>query len=624
LNETEFSIGRASSNQLCFNDGKVSRMHCVITKDGAGFKIKDLGSQNGTHVNAVPVEEKLLEDGDQIKIGESQLVFLIEGEVPLLLTTTVDLIESELKAHSTVSLNTADALYLRHKKPGKELLPESIWAHDLSVLLKISMAVNSIRKLKDLARKLLELIFEVVPAERGAILLTDKNADKTSSVFGFQRLSGLPHPVQVSHTIVERVLREGTAILGNEISSDDTFLSADSLAASRIESLLCVPMTIFGKTIGAVYLDTRDRRTLFDEHHLQLMTAIAAIAAVAVKNVLHLEWLEGENRRLQGDVDLQHNMVGESLPIREVFQFITKVAPTDSTVLLTGESGTGKELAARAIHRSSPRSARPFVAINCAVLTEPLLESELFGHEKGAFTGAVSQKKGKLEAADGGTVFLDEVGELTPAIQAKLLRVLQERQFERVGSTRPISVDIRLIAATNRDVGEAVRTGIIRKDLYYRLNVISLKMPPLRERREDISLLARYFVRKCAEKSRRRIRAISPVAEEYLLAYDWPGNVRELENAIERAIVLGATEVLLPEDLPEPVIEAQTFRSDSSARFHDAVRESKRQIILKTLDQMGDDYSETAKVLGLHVNNLHRLIRNLGLKQQVKKERSSD
>jgi Nif-specific regulatory protein len=383
-------------------------------------------------------------------------------------------------------------------------------------------------------------------------------------------------------------------------------------------------MTIFGKTIGAVYLDTRDRRTLFDEHHLQLMTAIAAIAAVAVKNVLHLEWLEGENRRLQGDVDLQHNMVGESLPIREVFQFITKVAPTDSTVLLTGESGTGKELAARAIHRSSPRSARPFVAINCAVLTEPLLESELFGHEKGAFTGAVSQKKGKLEAADGGTVFLDEVGELTPAIQAKLLRVLQERQFERVGSTRPISVDIRLIAATNRDVGEAVRTGIIRKDLYYRLNVISLKMPPLRERREDISLLARYFVRKCAEKSRRRIRAISPVAEEYLLAYDWPGNVRELENAIERAIVLGATEVLLPEDLPEPVIEAQTFRSDSSARFHDAVRESKRQIILKTLDQMGDDYSETAKVLGLHVNNLHRLIRNLGLKQQVKKERSSD
>jgi transcriptional regulator with GAF, ATPase, and Fis domain len=316
-------------------------------------------------------------------------------------------------------------------------------------------------------------------------------------------------------------------------------------------------------------------------------------------------------------------MIGDSPPMREVYQFIAKAAPSDSTVLITGESGTGKELVARAIHRNSRRSSKPFVAINCAALTEALLESELFGHEKGAFTGAISQKKGKLEVADRGTVFLDEMGELAPAIQAKLLRVLQDQQFERVGGTRPIKVDIRLIAATNRDIDEAVQTGIVRRDLYYRLNVVSMKMPPLRERGEDIRLLARYFARKCAEKSKRKISGISAEAEACLLAYDWPGNVRELENAIERAVVLGSTEVLLPEDLPEPIIEVQTIPPNSTAALHDAVRESKKQIILKALDQTDGDYSEAARLLGLHVNNLHRLIRNLDLKQQVKIDRSS-
>jgi Nif-specific regulatory protein len=620
LIETGFSIGRASSNQLCLSDGKVSRMHCLITRENAGFKIKDLSSQNGTFVNAAPVLERLLEDGDQIRIGESHFVFLIEGDVPRVLATTVDLYESELNARSTISLNAADAFYLLQS--GKEIRPASKSAHNLSVLFKISMVINSIRKLQALAQKLLELIFEAVPAERGAILLVEGHSDQFSSVIGFERLAGPNHPVQVSRSIVKKILEEGVAILGNDISSDDSFSAVESLMASQIESLLCVPLTVFGKSIGVIYLDTRDRKTLFDEHHLQLTTAIAAIAAVAIKNVLHVEWLEEENRRLQADVDLQHDMVGDSVSMREVYQFIAKVAPSDSTVLITGESGTGKELVARAIHQSSGRSGKPFVAINCAALTETLLESDLFGHEKGAFTGAIFQKKGKLEVADGGSVFLDEMGELAPVIQAKLLRVLQDQQFERVGGTRPIKVDIRLIAATNRDIDEAVLTGIIRKDLYYRLNVVSLKMPPLRERGEDIRLLASYFARKCAEKSKRRICGISAEADACLLAYDWPGNVRELKNAIERAVVLGSTEILLPEDLPEPVIEAQTISPNSTALFHNAVRESKKEIILKALDRMSGDYSETAKLLGLHVNNLHRLIRNLNLKQQVKKDRS--
>ena len=240
--------------------------------------------------------------------------------------------------------------------------------------------------------------------------------------------------------------------------------------------------------------------------------------------------------------NLQHAMVGESAAMKEVYRFLLRVAPTESTVLLGGESGTGKELVARAIHRNSPRSDRPFVAINCATIPEGLLESELFGYERGAFTGAATQKKGRLEMADGGVVFLDEIGELAPALQVKLLRVLQEREFERLGGSRPLPIDIRLIAATNKDLATAVKSRSFREDLYYRLNVVALVLPRLRERAEDIPMLAEYFVAKFAAKCKVRARKISPEAMVALMNHHWPGNVRELENAIERALVLGVSD----------------------------------------------------------------------------------
>jgi len=247
-----------------------------------------------------------------------------------------------------------------------------------------------------------------------------------------------------------------------------------------------------------------------------------------------------------------------------------------------------------------------------------LLESELFGHEKGAFTGAVAQKKGKLETADGGTVFLDEVGELAPVLQAKLLRVLQERQFERVGGTRPIRVDIRLIAATNKDLEKSIQSGTFREDLFYRLNVVSLTMPPLRDRREDIPLLARYFVEKFAKKSNRPVSGISTEARECLVHYDWPGNVRELENAIERAMVLGSTELILPEDLPETVLEGESLASVPITKYYEAIHDAKKQFILKALEQTKGNYTEAAKLLGVHPNNLHRLMRQVNLKGAAK------
>jgi len=316
--------------------------------------------------------------------------------------------------------------------------------------------------------------------------------------------------------------------------------------------------------------------------------------------------------------ELRHSMIGDSPAIRQVLDFIARVAPLESTVLITGESGTGKELAARALHDNSPRAARPFVAINCAALTEAFLESELFGHERGAFTGAIAQKKGKLELAEGGTLFLDEVGELAAPLQAKLLRVLQEREFERLGGTRTIKADVRLIAATNSDLAAAVREGKFRQDLYFRLRVLSIGMPALRQRREDIPLLANYFRIRHGTRQKRRVHGLSTAARDCLMRHDWPGNVRELESAIESAVALGSTGFILPEDLPESVLSSQTV-GDGLPRFNQALAEAKRDLIRKAYQQARGDYLEAAKALGLHPNSLLRLVRTLGLKTELQR-----
>ena len=344
------------------------------------------------------------------------------------------------------------------------------------------------------------------------------------------------------------------------------------------------------------------------------MTAVAGIASLAFDNVRHWEKLRQENQELRAVIELEHNMVGGSPAMRKVFDFIRRVAPTDSTVLIQGESGTGKELVARAVHRNSSRAERPFIAINCAAIAESLLESELFGHEKGAFTGAAAQKKGKVEVAEGGTLFLDEIGELAPGLQAKLLRVLQEREFERLGGTKPIKLNIRLVAATNRNLSEAVKAGSFRNDLYYRLNVVALNVPPLRERREDISVLADHFAAKASRKCGMRAKPLSSEALGCLMHYDWPGNVRELENALERALVLGSTDSILPDDLPEAVLEAGATTPASTDRYHGSIKETKKQLILQALHRANGSYIEAAKALGMHPNSLLRLIRTLDLK----------
>jgi transcriptional regulator with GAF, ATPase, and Fis domain len=305
-----------------------------------------------------------------------------------------------------------------------------------------------------------------------------------------------------------------------------------------------------------------------------------------------------------------------------VYDRLSRVARAESTVLITGETGTGKELAARAIHLNGPRVHRPFVAINCAAVAENLLESEMFGHERGAFTGAVALKKGKFELADGGTLFLDEVADLAAPLQSKLLRALQQQEFERVGGTRTIKVDVRVIAATNAVLSEEVAKGKFRSDLYFRLNVVNITMPPLRERPSDIPLLARYFLERFGPKAGRRITGFSAAAMSCLTAHRWPGNVRELQNIIERAAVLGIDQAIVPDDLPEDLVESHIAAgTGEGADYHAAVHATKRRVIIEAFRQSGGSYVATARLLGLHPNYLHRLIRVLNLKPELEPER---
>lgn len=615
--EGELSIGRDTANLLPVPDPSVSRRHCVVSRESESFQVRDLDSRNGTLVNGTPVQTNKIHHGDQIAVGDSVFVFLVhEGDESALPGQVV--FEEDALVRSTIRLQPSDVLYLQPDKILSELPATSRLARNLNALLKISRVVHSIRDLEALQGEILNLIFEVAPAERGAILLDGVDPKNFGSVYGRNRIGVDPGSVRVSRTVARQVIEQGVAILGSDVTRDGSFSAVESIIVSQVRSLLCVPLIFFEKVIGCIYLDSSNPMLRFDRDHLELVTAIAGISAVALENARQIDWLRQENIRLNTEINLDHSLVGGSNRMKDVYQFLGRVARSDSTVLIDGESGTGKELAARAIHRNSARVEKPFVAINCAALAETLLESELFGYEKGAFTGATTQRKGKLEVANGGVVFLDEIGELAMPMQSKLLRVIQEREFERVGGTRPISVDIRLIAATNRNLIECVKAGTFRQDLYYRLNVVCLTMPPLRERKEDIPLLARHFIQKHAQRCKVRPKPLSEEAQACLMNYDWPGNVRELENAIERALVLSSAETLLPEDLPESVLERATPSGMTSAKYHSALKDMKKQLILNALDEAKGSYTEAARVLGLHPNYLHRLIRNLDLRSELR------
>lgn len=588
-----FVFGRSPECDLPVASVAVSRRHCRISLFDDGFRLEDLESHNGTFVNDLPINSCFLKHGDRINIGNLSLMFLTSEE------NTTPLADAEFD----------DSLITNSSVRFSNQIDTAEFSSDLNILVKLGKAINELGETRSLQQRFLEIILEIIPARRGVIVLTDEDLTELQSVCVPAEETSKNGPVRISRTVCRQVINDESALLSNDLS-DSSLSAAESLAAARVSSLLCVPLKA-GERKGVIYLDSNNPDFHFTKSHLEQMTAISFVVSAALSNIESIDNLRHENELLRADLKIETDIIGESEAIRRVFYLISKVAPTEATVFIGGESGTGKEMAAKAIHQNSLRRAKPFAAINCAVLSENLLESELFGYEKGAFTGAVNQKKGKFEMADGGTIFLDEIGDLAPQLQAKLLRVLQEREFERVGGTRTIKVNVRVIAATNRNLEEEVKKGVFRQDLFFRLNVINIKMPALRERKSDIPLLAQHFIRKYSEKCNRKVFGLSEKARKILMNYNWSGNVRELENVIERAVILGTTEIILPEDLPREIYDSVEIERSADGSFNEQVKLAKQKIVREAIEEADGNYTKAANLLGLHPNNLHRLIRNL-------------
>ncbi|MBL8173111.1 MAG: sigma 54-interacting transcriptional regulator [Bryobacterales bacterium] len=552
LDSAELLIGQAPNCDLIVHDALAGWRHCAVRQINGGYQLLDYRSQGGTFLNGKRVLEAVLSGGDQIRIGDS--VFLFSAS------------EGDRQLESTrTTLLRACTLHFVAKAIGAEDDADSRGLFE---------------------SQFFQVIADVVPIRGGFLVLASTEADLAS--LAAQRLDN-------NQELARRIAAQATA--------DGVFSG---------EGWLVHPMYVHGALAGLLAVQTDP-----SEEARDILSALTILISAGLESKRDVVQLQTDNALLRERVERDRSgIAGDSPAILRLLDMITRVAPRDTTVLILGESGTGKELVAHAIHQRSNRRQRPFVAINCAALTETLLESELFGHEKGAFTGAVAQKKGKLEMAEGGTVFLDEIGEMAPALQAKLLRVLQQRTFERVGGTRTMRLDVRLIAATNRDLAAEVRRGAFREDLFHRLNVVAVRTPPLRDRKSDIPILARHFLSAAAASCRRRVLDFTAEAEKLMLAYEWPGNVRELENTVERAVVLGQGDYVLPEDLPDEIQD--TAVSDSSD-LQSTVSSTKRDSILRAWEQAGGDYKVAAQILGLHPNSLLRLVRTLNLRPHLHK-----
>ncbi|MBV9265579.1 MAG: sigma 54-interacting transcriptional regulator [Acidobacteriaceae bacterium] len=587
LGHEEVTIGRQASNHLCIEDVSVSRHHCVILYDNDRYKIKDLNSHNRTLLNGRTIAEASLSNADQLKIGATVFQFVEDATNPPDLAVSIS--GQETVASSRIEAVSAD---------GDR-------SDELIALVKIGKLLNSTHKFDEIGAGIVNVLCAHTAAESAALFLVRQGE---WLAFGWSEHEGRCDAVFAKRDIINQAFKQRISI---------------RTLVPPANPVLVLPLAIRGVIGGVIYLERGGALQPFTDAEVEFVAAVSNYAAVALDYSQKLEELESENRRMRDEVNLQHQMVGQSALMQKLYKRIARIAPTDATVLIRGETGTGKELAARAIHDNSPRAGRRFEAINCALLKGDLLESELFGHERGAFTGALTQKRGRLEIAHGGTVFLDEVAELPEAPQSMLLRVLQEHAFERLGGTTRIEVDIRIIAATNKNLEDALRMHKFREDLYYRLNVVSVEMPPLRDRRDDIPLLAHHFAQRMSKKNNRIVTGISTEAMAYLQAYDWPGNVREVENAIEHAIVFGSTAEIMPEDLPEAILERTPPQSTVPViNYQDAMRKAKKQIVLDALQQAKGDRSKAAKLLHIHPNNFYRLLRDLEVMSESQASRS--
>ncbi len=650
------TIGRAPTNTIVLKDERCSRNHAEIFFAQGAWTLRDLDSRNGTLVTGERLSgDHHLEAGDILQIGNSQLAFV--HDLSQAFPDSSSLLKSSRPVDpsgNSYGTETAQAesifeafepTTITHRKDQSRFLdtPSSIGETDEAVpkvgraaaqLCRLAFELAKSTDVVSLANVAMTGLFEGTQVDAGAILLRkrddsgDRSGDELEVIASRSDSSHSYH--RVSPFLTSTVLRDGQAVMARNVMDDSNLGNRDSRGEILATSVICAPIRQAGEIFGLVHLYTTDTDRTTDPDDLEFTLAVADTVGVALENLNkrqvlaeNLNQARTENVSLREKLGVQSEIIGSSEVMKHVAQQIARAAPSRATVLIRGESGVGKELVARAVHYSSPRAKGPFVCLNCAALSETLLESELFGHEKGAFTGATDRKKGKFEQSDKGTLMLDEIGEMSQSVQAKFLRVLEGHPFERVGGTHAIQVDVRVIAATNRDLEKDVAEGKFRRDLYFRLHVLEILVPGLRKRPEDIPELAEFFLRRFSDETGRNLQGYSPRAMEQLLRYRWPGNVRELKNVIERAVVLASGEYVDHEDLVlsrlktagetegggEPSALAKEYEPMSLADIE-------RDHILRTLNSTGWNKSRAAGILGIERSTLDRKIRRYELAAQ--------
>lgn len=493
-------------------------------------------------------------------------------------------------------------------------------ASRLETLIEINTLINTnYTDVKMLLTRILESATKLTSGEASSLLLVNPENNKLyfEIALGSKGADVKRFSLNMGEGIAGWVAERNTSLIVNDVANDERFYSDISKQIGfPTNSILAVPMRVKDRCVGVLEIVNKIDHKPFNQDDLQWLEVFATQAALAVQNAHSYQRVQNEVYFLQDQIQYvkgYHTFIGSSKVIQEKLAVAKKVAETSSSVLILGESGVGKELFAEQIHLNSSRSDDPFVRVNCAALPEHLLESELFGHVKGAFTDATADRRGRFELADGGTIFLDEVGDVPLNLQAKLLRVLQEKTFEKVGSSDPVKVDVRIIAATNKDIENELAEGRFRQDLYYRLNVLPLYVPPLRERKDDIPELIEFFLKRINHETKKQIRGFTSAAIEALLSYSWPGNVRELENVVERAVVICSDEYIEPKDLILSTSGSADDGSYAGKKLKEAINLFKRHYIQESLEMNSWSQTRTAKVLGIQRTYLSRLIKELDI-----------
>ncbi len=495
----------------------------------------------------------------------------------------------------------------------------------LEMLIDITKSLNSTLNLNQLLINIVDSINTLADTDRGFLMLTNQKGDLEFRIARDRSQEALnKEDFEVSHSIINETKEKREPIFISNLPESDRFKDQKSVIDLELKTALCVPLTLEDRVIGVIYTDSSRMSNKFKMADMPIISAFASQAAIAIENarlhgelVMSKENLARENLELKQELSEKYRfsgIIGKSKSMQNIFNIIKKIAPHTTTVLIHGETGTGKELIARAIHFNGPRKTKQLVTINCGAMPAELLESELFGHRKGAFTGATRDKKGLLETADGGTIFLDEIGDMPLPLQVKLLRVLQDGVIRRVGDNITRKVDVRVLAATNRDLSEDIKKGTFREDLYYRLNVVPIHIPPLRERHEDIIPLVEHFLKKYSSEMNKGEIRITPGAIKLLLSMPWAGNVRELENTIERALALcGDSPVLSREHFPQLKTGSSLDHLEGENSLKDKLKQVEKQIISTTLDKTSGNITRAARHLNVTRQHLHNKIKQYGI-----------